>query len=92
MSDTNVTAQELCELANQYTISADGVVESCLRGAEQAASGSGRKEATITLNSKAVSEEELVTATSTLQSKGFEVSSKRNNEWLQIIVKFDVCG
>ena len=92
MSDSNPTAQELCKLANEYTLSASDVVTRCVQAAKNAAQNSGMKEVMSAFNSHAVSDQELASASSNLEANGFKVTSNRANGWLQITLKFDVCG
>lgn len=91
MSDTNLTAKDLCELANRYRLSAADLVGLCIRVAKSTADSSGFKEVSVPVNSRAVSDEELAAATGELEAKGFRVSSTRSGDWLNITVNFDVC-
>ena len=92
MSNADLTASELCQLANQYELGAAKIVKKCIDTAKAVATSSGKKEAALTFNSQAVTDAELASATAELERKGFRVSSARANGWLSITVNFDVCG
>tara|TARA_B100000678_G_C18096253_1_gene456861 strand:- start:98 stop:373 length:276 start_codon:yes stop_codon:yes gene_type:complete len=90
MDKENVTAQELCEIANQYEVTSAEIVKRVASEASNAARR-GRKQAEVPFNSKVTSDSEYEDAKAQLEQRGFTLSADRSGEWLRIKVTFDVC-